>query len=228
MYYDYTKSILPPREQRPTRRGSYGGFIGAILIGTLVWLGIGYAAFAEGRDWSQPEASAEAVAVAESNVAVNTGAAAFGGGATINETRQAPALGGLALGGGNPCAYSPGTIQITAIGGGAGVGGMRIDEACSLMVLGVAAGDDRAFKAAGLVIAGRNAEACEAMEQAGMLDCVTKEDRKLRKASTAASSKGGTGTGAKCELAGKTLTFQPTSKAARKAELSACKARFGL
>jgi hypothetical protein len=70
-----------------------------------------------------------------------------------------------------------------------------------------------------------------------MLDCVTREERRAGAAAakkdfsakaTAASSKSVAGWGAKCELRGKTLTFQPTTKEARSAELSACKARYGL
>jgi hypothetical protein len=188
----------------------------------------------------------EASAGASSNVEVGTVAAA---GASINnygqkagksnkvyaEVSSAPSLGGLALGGGHPCAYSPATAQISIIGGGAGIGGMKVDSACMLMVMG-ATGDKAAYKAAQLVIAGRDPAACRAMETMGLVTgCPQKGNRlpSLRpdrsKADTTASTAGtNTGTGAKCELTGKTLAFRPTSKAARDAELVACKARFKL
>jgi hypothetical protein len=228
---DYTKTLLPT--ERPAAHivlsfsqlmfWLIATFFAAFLLFT-VFVG---SARADDKDWST---NAEANAGAEANVAVNTGAAAFGGGATINETKQAPGLGSLALGGGNPCAYAPATAQISVLGGGAGVGGMKIDEACALIVLGAASNDARAYKAAGLVIAGRNPAACAAMEQAGMVDCVTAEDRRLRRSSSAASTTvaakdGGDG---KCLLTGKTLAFRVSSGGDRDAELVACKAKYGL
>jgi hypothetical protein len=220
---DYTKDLIDDN------RGST--MIGRLMASIAIMLVIAFIALlyfalsasAEGRDWS---VSAEAGANAESNVSVNTGAAAFGGGASITEQQQAPALGGLALGGGNPCAWSPATAQISMLGGGAGIGGMKIDEACSLVVLGVASGDQRAFKAAGLVIAGRNPEACAAMEQAGMIDCVSGEDRRITKSSLAASTKDNSG--GKCKLVGKKLSFRVSSGGDRDGELAACKAKYGL
>jgi hypothetical protein len=189
---------------------------------------------------SNSEASSEA----STNVEVATGAIA---GSQINnygqkagkdnkvyaEVAAAPSLGGLALGGGHPCAYSPATAQVSLIGGGAGIGGMKVDSACMLMVMG-AAGDPKAYKAAQLMLASRDPGACEAMEAAGMVNCVDKAERKAAakkdysKDATASSKGTSPGWGAKCELTGKTLAFQPTSKAARNAELSACKARYGL
>jgi hypothetical protein len=109
---------------------------------------------------------------AESNVSVNTGAMAYNGGTTFEES--APDLGGLALGGGHPCAYAPATVQITAIGGGIGGGGMKVDSACMLMVMGVS-GDPQATRAAEYIIAARDPLACQAMKAAGMVsDCVKK------------------------------------------------------
>lgn len=195
---------------------------------------------------SESEASSEA----STNTEVTTGAVA---GSSINnygqkpgedgkvyaEVSSAPSLGGLALGGGHPCAYSPATAQVSLIGGGAGIGGMKVDSACMLMVMG-AAGDAKAYKASQYLIATRDPAACKAMEQAGMLDCVTREERRAgaaaakkdfsAKAATASSKNAGanTGWGAKCDLRGKTLTFQPTTKEARSAEFLACKARFKL
>jgi hypothetical protein len=236
--FDYTTRILPAR---PTRRGSYAGPFLAIILGIVVLILTALSAFAQS---SESRAESEA----SSEVEVTTGAAA---GAAINnygqkpgkdntvyaEVSSAPSLGGLALGGGHPCAYSPATAQVSLIGGGAGIGGMKVDSACMLMVMG-AAGDAKAYKASQYIIATRDPIACRAMERAGMLDCVTREERKAGAAAakkdfsakaTAASTKGtNTGWGAKCQLTGKKLAFQPTSKAARGAELSACKARYGL
>jgi hypothetical protein len=158
---------------------------------------------------------------------------------TYQEVATAPSLGGLALGGGHPCAYSPATLQISVIGSGAGAGGMKIDSACMLMVMG-AAGDAKAYKAAQLMMAARDPAACAAMEQAGLLDCVTREERRAAasaakkdfsaKGATASSKNAGvnTGWGAKCEKVGNTIKFRPTTQEARSAELSACKARFKL
>jgi hypothetical protein len=188
---------------------------------------------------------------ASTNVEVATGAAA---GASINnygqkagkdntvyaEVSSAPSLGGLALGGGHPCAYSPATAQVSLIGGGAGIGGMKVDSACMLMVMG-ATGDKAAYKAAQLVIAGRDKSACRAMETVGLVTGCDEPRRgggvlgggrdwsKPAATTETASSKGTSpGWGAKCQLTGKTLAFQPTSAAARNAELQACKARYGL
>jgi hypothetical protein len=236
MDHDYTKHIMP-RKERPTQRGNYSAFIWAIILGLLIWLALAMSVFAQSSE-------STAVSGASSEVDVTTGAAA---GAAINnygqragkdgkvyaEVSSAPSLGGLALGGGHPCAYSPATAQISIIGGGAGVGGMKVDSACMLMVMG-ATGDKAAYKAAQLVIAGRDPAACRAMEQVGLVTCPKKESgilsprKDFSAKGAAASSKSVAGWGAKCELRGKKLTFQPTSKAARVAELSACKARYGL
>jgi len=237
---DYTHALLP----RPTARRAYGGTIVVILFAILFWIFAAIAAFAQS---SESRSASEA----EANVRVTTGAAAgsainnYGQKAgkdsrTYQEVATAPSLGGLALGGGHPCAYSPATAQVSIIGGGAGVGGMKVDSACMLMVMG-AAGDKAAYKASQLVIAGRDPAACRAMEQVGLVTGCDEPRRGggvlgggrdwSKPAATAetASSKGtNTGWGAKCELRGKTLTFQPTTKAARNAELSACKVRYKL
>lgn len=237
---DYTYNILPAR---PTQRERSGGWIlPAIILGTAIWLLMGFAVFAQSSESSAgSEASAE--------VDVSTGAIA---GSQINnygqkagkentvyaEVSSAPSLGGLALGGGHPCAFSPATAQISVIGGGAGIGGMKVDSACMLMVMG-ATGDKAAYKAAQLVIAARDPAACLAMEQVGLVQGCDKRKRGTAaapagkdysaKGATAASSKDANpGWGAKCQLTGKKLAFQPTSKAARDAELQACKARYGL
>ncbi len=194
--------------------------------------------------------SSVAGSAANSEVDVTTGAIA---GSQINnygqkagkdntvyaEVSSAPSLGGLALGGGHPCAYSPATAQVSLIGGGAGIGGMKVDSACMLMVMG-ATGDKAAYKAAQLVIAGRDKAACRAMEKVGLVTGCDEPRRGgggggirdwSKPAATAetASSKGTSpGWGAKCQLTGKKLAFQATSAAARSAELEACKARYGL
>lgn len=229
MDHDYTNHIMP-RKPRPTQRG-YGGPVVVLLVAVILLIGLTVGAFAQSS-----ESTAGSEASAEVNV--STGAAA---GAAINnygqkagrdnrvyaEVATAPSLGGLALGGGHPCAYSPATAQISIIGGGAGIGGSKVDSACMLMVMG-AAGDPKAYKAAQLMLAARDPAACKAMEAAGMVDCVTADERRLARSSLAASSKSGDGTGAKCQLTGKKLAFRPTSAAARNAELVACKAKFGL
>jgi hypothetical protein len=233
MDHDYSLKLLPAR---PTQRGNYGGTILALIIAVLLTLALSVAAFAQSSE-------STAISGANAEVDVVTGAAA---GAAINnygqksgrdartyqEVATAPSLGGLALGGGHPCAYSPATAQVSLIGGGAGIGGMKVDSACMLMVMG-AAGDPKAYKAAQLMLASRDPGACEAMEAAGMVNCVDRAEQRAAKRDFAkgatASTKGTSpGWGAKCELTGKTLAFQPTSKAARSAELSACKARYGL
>lgn len=234
---DYSNTLMP-RKPRPTQRG-YGGPAALIFIAAIVVLMIlgATAVFAQSSE-------STAVSGAAANVEVATGAAA---GVVINNTGQkagkdgrvygevatAPSLGGLALGGGHPCAYSPATAQVSIIGGGAGVGGMKVDSACMLMVMG-ATGDKAAYKAAQLVIAGRDKAACRAMESVGLVTGCAEPRGGLTGgrdwSKPAASSKGATtaGWGAKCEMAGRKITFKPTSAAARDAELSACKARFGL
>jgi hypothetical protein len=190
---------------------------------------------------SNSEASSEA----STNVEVATGAIA---GSSINnygqragkdgkvyaEISSAPSLGGLALGGGHPCAFSPATAQVSIIGGGVGLGGMKVDSACMLMVMG-ATGDKAAYKAAQLVIAGRDPAACAAMQTVGLVTGCPERGGRLTgsrpdrsKPSDSADAGTNTGTGAKCQLAGKVLTFRPTSAAARVAELAACRAKFGV
>lgn len=238
---DYTHNLLPVRSIPRERK--VNGPVLLIIFSLIFWLFVGaFAAFAQ---VSGSAAQSEAAA----NVEVTTGAAA---GVVINNSGQkagkdnrvygevatAPSLGGLALGGGHPCAYSPATAQVSIIGGGAGIGGMKVDSACMLMVMG-ATGDKAAYKAAQLVIAGRDKAACRAMESVGLVTgCAEprggvlgggRDWSKPAATTETASSKGtSTGWGAKCELAGKRLTFQPTTKAARNAELSACKTRYGL
>lgn len=191
-----------------------------------------------------------AISGANSEVEVSTGAIA---GSAINnygqkagkdntvyaEVSSAPSLGGLALGGGHPCAYSQATAQVSIIGGGAGFGGMKVDSACMLMVMG-ATGDKAAYKAAQLVIAGRDKAACRAMESVGLVTGCEQErsggilgggrdfSKPAATTETASSKGANTGWGAKCQLTGKKLAFQPTSAAARNAELAACKARYGI
>jgi hypothetical protein len=199
---------------------------------------LGYSVFAQ-------TTTSGAASVASTEVDVSTGAIAgsqinsYGQKAgkdnrTYQEVSAAPSLGGLALGGGHPCAYSPATAQISLIGGGAGIGGMKVDSACMLVVMG-AAGDPKAYKAAQYMLAARDPSACVAMRSAGMIADTSEcgesagftRPRKDFSAPVAASSKGvNTGTGAKCEKVGNRITFRATSVAAQSAELSACKALF--
>lgn len=90
---------------------------------------------------------------------------------TTARIEAAPSLGGLALGSGHPCAYSPSSAQFSIIGGGAGYGAMKVDSACMLLLQSVAAGDKRAYQAAMYMIAARDKEACRAMAAAGMIQC---------------------------------------------------------
>jgi hypothetical protein len=217
---DYTRELMPKNERR------INGPVLLVLLSLLLWLvGGAIAVFAQTSE-------STSISGAISDVDVTTGAAA---GVVINNTGQkagkdgrvyaevssAPSLGGLALGGGHPCAYSPATAQISIIGGGAGIGGSKVDSACMLMVMG-AAGDEKAYRAAQLMLAARDPAACIAMEAAGLVaGC-----KQPRRGVTTASAKTVSGWGAKCEKVGNKITFRPTSAAAREAELSACKARF--
>ena len=97
--------------------------------------------------------------------------------------KTAPALGSLALGGGHPCAMTPLSAQISVIGGGLGAGGMEVDEACMLMIMGASTGDAKMYNAGIYMIAARDAEACQAMYVAGLVnDCVDKKGRSRVKA----------------------------------------------
>jgi len=141
---------------------------------------------------------------------------------------NAPSLGGLALGGGHPCAYAPATGQISIIGGGAGFGGMKVDSACMLMVMG-AAGDARAYKASHYMIAARDPAACKAMAAAGMVTgCVEGGGGVLRpvRRVVAVSTKSDPSTGLRCELSDGKIMFKASSAAKRDAELANCKASF--
>jgi len=106
--------------------------------------------------------------------------------------KTAPSLGGLALGGGHPCAMAPMTAQISVIGGGLGYGGMEVDEACMLLIMAAAAQDAKAYNAATYMMAARDQEACAAMYQAGMVaDCVDSKGRSRVKAAPTVSSNSG-------------------------------------
>jgi hypothetical protein len=94
------------------------------------------------------------------------------------------------------------------------------------MVMG-ATGDKKAYQAALYMLAARDPAACKAMDSAGMVNCVSKEERKLAKSSTAASTKGDGGNG-KCLLTGKKLAFRVSTGGDRDAELVACRAKSGL
>jgi len=97
--------------------------------------------------------------------------------------KTAPALGSLALGGGHPCAMTPLSAQISVIGGGFGAGGMEVDEACMLMIMGASTGDAKMYNAGIYMIAARDAEACQAMYVAGLVtDCVDKKGKSRVKA----------------------------------------------
>lgn len=137
---------------------------------------------------------------------------------------NAPSLGGLALGGGHPCAYSPATAQVSIIGGGAGFGGMKVDSACMLMVMG-AAGNPEAYEAAIYMLAARDPAACKAMAASGMVAGCVKGGGSVASASTKGQNvpiKVG-----KCSFEDGKIRFKATSAASREAELTACKASLG-
>lgn len=231
---DYSYTLLPQKRER-----KFNSPIAIVIFALIAWLCIG--AFAVFAQSSESSAASEA----EANVRVETGAAA---GAAINnygqkagkdnrvyaEVATAPGLGGLALGGGHPCAYSKATAQVSIIGGGAGFGGMQVDSACMLMVMGAARQDERYYTAANLVIAGRDKAACRAMEEVGLVTGCAEprriggKDFSAKAATTASAKTVNDGTGLKCQLNGKRLAFQPSSAEARDAELGACKAKFGI
>jgi hypothetical protein len=223
---DYTQNLLPAR---PTQRGPSAVPL-LIVLSLIGWLFIAFTAFAQSSESTSISGAAtntevETRAIAGSAIN-NYGQKAGKDARTYQEVATAPSLGGLALGGGHPCAYSPATAQVSLIGGGAGIGGMKVDSACMLMVMG-AAGDKAAYKAAQLMLAARDPAACLAMEQAGLVTGC-KQPRGSRRDFSASTTPAGvnTGTGAKCEKVGNTITFRPSSAAARDAELAACKARF--
>ena len=105
--------------------------------------------------------------------------------------KTAPSLGGLALGGGHPCAYASLTTQISIIGGGAGFGGMTVDSACMLMVQSLAAGDRAAYDAAIYMIAQRDPEACKAMRAVGRISASSSCGEKQSTNTVSASSNSG-------------------------------------
>ena len=125
--------------------------------------------------------------------------------------KTAPSLGSLALGGGHPCALAPMTAQVSIIGGGAGFGGMKIDDACMLLIMAASSGDAQAYQAATVLMAGRDSDTCRAMYTAGMVsDCVDKKGRSTVKAAPTVTSRNTATTSvsyAKCEKNGNKITF---------------------
>lgn len=110
-------------------------------------------------------------------------------GSSTTRVESAPSLGGLAVGGGHPCAYSPATGQFSVIGGGAGFGGMQIDEACMLAVMAAASGSSAMQQAALAIIGGRDPAACKAMYQQGLVaDCLDRKGNSTVKAAPVAAS----------------------------------------
>ena len=114
--------------------------------------------------------------------------------------KTAPALGGLSVGGGHPCAWTPGSGQISIIGGGFGAAGMTIDEACMLAIMGGTTGDARMYNAALYMMAARDPLACEAMYTAGIVSDCKKNGKSIirdRKRTTfSGGADAGAGTGA--------------------------------
>lgn len=205
-----------------------------VLLGAVLAV-LAMPAFAENTNWghgavSGSASSSEAVSVVDT--ASQAGAQIITNGqlpgeqnTTYSQARieNAPSLGGLALGGGHPCAYSPTTAQVSIIGGGAGFGAMKVDSACMLMVMG-AAGDAKAYAAAQYMIAARDADACTAMQASGMISaCV----RPGAQPAATVSTKSGGGTGSKCQLSDGKILFRASAQSQRNAELEACKASLG-
>lgn len=228
---DYSNTLMP-RKSRPTQRG-YGGpaalvFIAAIVVLMILGATAVFAQSSESTAVSGAAANVEVATGAAAGVVINnSGQKAGKDGRVYGEVATAPSLGGLALGGGHPCAYSPATAQVSIIGGGAGIGGMKVDSACMLMVMG-ATGDKAAYKAAQLVIAGRDKSACRAMEAVGLVSGCAEPKGGGRNWARPADTAVNAGTGAKCIKEGRRITFRATSDAAKASELEACKASFGL
>lgn len=140
---------------------------------------------------------------------------------------SAPSLGGLALGGGHPCAWSPATGQISIIGGGAGFGGMTIDSACLLLMQAIAAGDRRAYDAAMYMIAARDPDACEAMDAVGMIVCGKAEATPVSTRNAAPAT--APVLYSKCALEGKQIKIRYTAagRADKPAAAAACQRALG-
>lgn len=228
MDYDYTRNLLPPKDETEDCGGGFPAALTVIAAGLTILLLVIFSAVAAFAQSSE----STAISGANSEVEVTTGAAAGAAinnygqkpgkdGKTYTEVATAPSLGGLALGGGHPCAYSPATAQISIIGGGAGIGGSKVDSACMLMVMG-AAGDAKAYKAAQIMLASRDPAACRAMEAAGMVTCASSKTKRTSASATAKVANG------KCELNGRKLTFRVSTGGDRDSELAACKAKYGL
>ena len=205
---------------------------------------------------SQPLAAQNAVSGSASQAnntalqSTSSGAIAAGGSVTNNfpaqpnkiTTRQdgtatlktAPSLGGLALGGGHPCAYAPATAQISIIGGGFGAGGMQVDEACMLLIMGASTGDVRVYNAGMYMLAARDKATCTALYKSGLIDdCTDRKGRSTVKATqqpTVSSNSGAARTVAldvECRQTGNKIT-PVTSKAVmdfygRDAVMNACR-----
>jgi hypothetical protein len=151
---------------------------------------------------------------------------------TYQRIENAPSLGGLALGGGHPCAFSPATAQISVIGGGAGFGGMKVDEACMLMVMG-AAGDPKAYNAAVYMIAARDFAACTAMKASGLVaDCIESGGSIIRPAprprvSTMSAAEPTRAAYSKCELENGQIRMRVRAGQDRDLAVTQCKASLG-
>ena len=190
-------------------------------------------AFAEGRGGNRANSASNSEAVAIVDAQTSSGAASvinYPADTTVEysgEIRSAPALGGLALGGGHPCAYSPVTGQLSIIGGGAGVGGMKVDSACMLMVMGY--GDARAKAAAEYMIAARDPAACNAMKAAGMVaDCVGKGGTSTTSTKNAPAIAGATFKTCAYDAASNKLTVSKAGGATIQIAARDCKASLGM
>ena len=197
------------------------------------------------------EAQAGALAGATSASQSASLSASQGGSVTFNSPSQvntrasgsttvktAPALGGLALGGGHPCALAPVTGQISIIGGGIGAGGMVVDDECMAMIKAATSGDNRYLTAANIMAASHSPETCRAYYQAGLVsECLDKQGRSiLRDRKTVSSNSGGTSAAievktlfTKCsyDKAANKVTFSSKSSRDRDVAKAQCMASLG-
>ena len=95
--------------------------------------------------------------------------------------KNTPGLGGLALGGGHPCASSGLGIQGVMPGAGLGIGGQQIDDNCMLLIAAASSGDARYYQAFNVLTASQDMDTCNAMVAAGFdMVCLTKAEARRR------------------------------------------------
>ena len=119
-------------------------------------------------------AFADSTSVSETTTEVETssqsGAISYGGGVNIEGSRaptdttirNAPQVSAPGMSSGHPCAYAPLSGGLSIIGGGASLGGQKVDDACLLAQMGEKS-------AAISMIAARNPSACSALRANGVI-----------------------------------------------------------